>query len=133
MGTQKFVECPHPPCNGKLIPIEELAEHSRWHSEQESKIENSSIQEELDLPPIIKKGKGNKPKGSHAPLDFRTDNKPFPQSKNSNTGIIIFAVILISVGLAFMLGIAKYWPLILIILGLAAIIKIIFRIFSKDK
>jgi hypothetical protein len=88
-----------------MIPKEELAEHSRWHSEQESKGVSSNN------PEII-------------PEDIGIGTKPrsIPRRKITNFSIVFYAVLLIIIGLAFLLGIAKYWFLIPIGIGLVIII-----------
>jgi ribosomal protein S26 len=53
MRNKKFVECSK--C-GKYIPIDELANHSKWHSEQESSIDENNTKN-LKIVKILEKSR----------------------------------------------------------------------------
>ena len=102
MVTPKFIECSK--C-GKMIPKEELAEHSKWHSEHDrlsTAPPNDTIEESYPMPPF----------------------KPKQHKVYSKVATVVFAVLLITIGLVFLLGFTKYWPLILVVMGIMVIINI---------
>ena len=107
MGRQKYVECLK--C-GKLIPYEELAEHSKMHSEEQSSASESES-------PFNSQGITEE-------QIVRMGYRPLPKHRTSEFGALIVGVILISLGIAFLLGIGRYWPIIPIAIGLVYIARL---------
>jgi hypothetical protein len=60
------------------------------------------------------------------PLPF----EPIPH-KSSIFGMVMFAIVLILVGLAFLFGFTRYWPLILVVIGLAVLARMLYKNFNK--
>ncbi len=109
MEKSKPIECIK--C-GKLIPIEELSEHSKLHSlgiiptEETAEINHS----DPDIYGLI---------GHH---ERRKTDSTYPS--------IFFGIVLVGLGLSFWLGIVQNWPIVLIAFGIAYLIK---PLFSKSK
>jgi hypothetical protein len=100
----------------KLERAESSAEIGKIDNSQlDSKINEHNA--EVDHQSAQIKGKKQKP------IPQRTDSKPPNIQKLSRSGFIIFAILLISCGVIFFLGIAEHWPLILVVIGLVVLVK----------
>jgi hypothetical protein len=117
--NNKFIECAK--CR-KLIPIDEIADHSKEHSEQGTLLESNS---ELKKDEILN---NHKESIKHMPISDITHKE-----NRTNSGLVVMGIILLFIGLSFLLGSYKYWAIIPFVLGFTVIILSVVNNIKSDK